>query len=76
MILSFPVVVCSIGALVSFSYAVTLRRFKLSEKPPASRAGLSLEQRQAKIKMASWLCVASGIVMLAEAIFLARPVQH
>jgi hypothetical protein len=68
--ISFPVVVCFVGAFPFFAFGAKLRHFKVSEKPPASRAGLSIEQRQQKMKFASWFCFALGGFMLVGAIFL------
>jgi hypothetical protein len=72
MKMSFPAVVCLIGAVMWFVFALRLRNFKVREKPPASRAGLSLEQRQKKIKRATWIAFALGWLMLAAGLFFAR----
>ena len=45
--------------------AMRLRKFRVSETPPKSRAGLSREERQHKITIATSICYASGIFMLA-----------
>jgi len=71
MVIKFPAVVSVIGAIIFFVYTVKLRHFKVSEKPPASRAHLSREERQRKIVIASWISFASGCVMLVGAIVLA-----
>lgn len=41
MKVSFPVVVCIVGAFVDFVIWLRLRNFKVREKAPASRAGFS-----------------------------------
>ena len=48
MTIDFPVVVSFIGSTRFFAFTVKLRHFKVSEKPPASRATLSIEERQQK----------------------------
>jgi hypothetical protein len=72
MKMSSPAVVCLIGAVVWFLFAFWLRSFKVREKPPASRAGLSLEERQKKIKIAMWIAFALGWFMLAAGLLLPR----
>jgi hypothetical protein len=68
MVIKFPVFVSLVGAIIHFAYTVKLRRFKVSEKPPASRAHLSVEQRQQKIVIGSWISFAIGCVFLVAAI--------
>jgi hypothetical protein len=72
MTVGFPVIVCLVGCISSFWVTVKLRNFKVSAKPPASRASLSVEERQQKIRIASWISFAMGCVMLVGAIVLAR----
>ena len=67
---TFPVAILFIGAILFFIFAFRLPRFKVPERSPASRAHLSVEQRQQKIKLASWLCVGSDCFMLAGAAVL------
>ena len=50
-----PVIVSFIGAVSWFWLTGKLRRFKVSEKPPASRAHLSQEERQRKVVIGSWI---------------------
>jgi hypothetical protein len=69
-VISFPVVVCAIGSVSSFSCSYKLRHFKVSEKPPASHAKLSREQRQHKIQIASWIIFGNGCLMLAGGLLL------
>lgn len=71
MNIRFPIVVCLIGAVANFALWTKLRHFRVPEKPPASRAGLSLEERQRKITIARRIVLASGVFMLAGALFLA-----
>jgi len=69
MTAGFPALVCFAGSIVSFAFAIRMRRFRVPETPPASRAHLSSEERQKKIKMASWLSFAMGLFMLGAAMF-------
>jgi hypothetical protein len=71
MVISFPVVVCLAGAVVDLALWVMLGNFKVREKPPASRAGLSIEERQRKITIGRWIVFASGWVLLGGAFLLA-----
>ena len=71
MRITFPIVVCLIGAVADFALWVKLRHFRVREKPPASRAGLSLEERQRKITIGRRILFASGCLLLAGAVFLA-----
>jgi hypothetical protein len=48
-----PVILCVLGAISWFCLGVWLRSLKVRSKPPASRAHLSLEQRQQRIRMVS-----------------------
>jgi hypothetical protein len=66
----FSVIICLIGSVQCFLVAARFRRFKVTEKAPASRAHLSVEQRQKKIRIASKLSLACGCLMLAGAIYL------
>jgi|GraSoiStandDraft_43_1057313.scaffolds.fasta_scaffold1386782_2 hypothetical protein len=66
MTIDFPVVVSFIGSTGFFAFTVKLRHFKVSEKPPASRATLSIEERQQEIRLvavSNWAttpCLGSG----------------
>jgi hypothetical protein len=71
MSINFQVVVCSFGAVTAFFFAYKLRTLKLALNPPKSRAGLTYEQRQKKVRVASWLSVAAGGLMLRGAILFA-----
>ena len=55
------------GGASSLYMSTRLRKFKLSAIPPKSRAHLSLEERQKKMRIAAWLAFAVGVVMLATA---------
>jgi hypothetical protein len=65
-----PAVVSLLGGLYSLYFASRLRKLKVPDKAPASRAHLSLEQRQRKIHIGTGLTFAGGIVMIAGAVFL------
>jgi hypothetical protein len=71
MRITFPIVVCLIGAVADFALWAKLRYFRVAEKPPASRPGLSLEERQRKITIGRRVLFASGCLLLAGAVFLA-----
>src|SRR5258707_7391435 len=64
MIIRFPVVVCLAGAVANFALWVRLGNFRVREKPPASRAGLSVEERQRKDydRALDHFCVSVGSV--------------
>jgi hypothetical protein len=70
MTITFPVAVCVIGGIADFALWAKLRSFKVREKPPASRAGLSVEERQRKVTIAGSITFASGCFFLAGAILL------
>lgn len=67
MKIQWPAVVSLLGGIYSLYFALKLRKLKLSERPPKSRAHMSLEERQRKVQIGAWLCVAGGIVMIAGA---------
>jgi hypothetical protein len=71
MTITFPAAVSLIGAIAFFNFAVKLRHFKVREKPPASGARVSLEERQRKVQIGRWICFAAGWFMLAGAFLLA-----
>ena len=60
----FPVIVCFIGAVSWFWFTAKLRRFRVPEKPPASCAHLSREERQRKVVVGSWITFAGACVFL------------
>jgi hypothetical protein len=68
---TFPAAVSLVGAIGSFSLAAKLRHFKLREKPPASRAHLSMDERQRTFRIGRWILFANGWLMLAGALILA-----
>jgi hypothetical protein len=67
MVVDFPTVVSFIGAITSFSFALRLRNFQVSEIPPKSRAGLSREQRQRKITIGRRIVYGLSAFLLASA---------
>jgi predicted lysophospholipase L1 biosynthesis ABC-type transport system permease subunit len=71
MRISFPVLVCLVGAVGDFWLWLWLRKFRVRERPPASRIGLSVEERQRKVTIGSRIAFASGWFFLAGAVFLA-----
>jgi len=70
MNIQWPVVVLLLGGLYTLYFSRRLRKFNLSDRPPASRAHLSLEERQRKMRMASNICAVTGVGMIAGEIFL------
>jgi hypothetical protein len=68
--MSFPVVVCLVGAISTFWVTIKLRSFKVGNKPPTSRSHLSLEERQRKIRIASWISFGMACVFVVGAILL------
>jgi len=64
MVVKFPVIVCLMGAVSWFWLTAKLRRFKVREKTPASRAHPSQEERQHKIVVGSWIIFAGACVFL------------
>jgi ABC-type Fe3+ transport system permease subunit len=71
MVIKFPVIVSALGSVAFFVQALKLRSFKVSEKPPASRAHLSQEERQREIVRGSWISFGGGCLMLVAAFVLA-----
>ncbi|WP_263366993.1 hypothetical protein [Edaphobacter bradus] len=67
MAITFPVEVCLIGAVGSFYLGLRLRKFRVPDIPPKSRAHLSREERQHKIKVAERIAYANAVLMLAGA---------
>ena len=64
---SFPVVVCIVGAIADFVVWAWLRSFKVRDKPPASLAHLSREERQRRVTIASRIAFGSAWLFLAAA---------
>src|SRR5215469_17811915 len=50
-----PIILCILGAISWFGMSLWLHGYKVRSKPPASRAHLSLEERQQKIETMSWI---------------------
>jgi hypothetical protein len=70
MTVGFPVVVYLVGAVADFFLWAKLRHFKVREKPPTSRAGLSVEERQQKIRVGARIVFASAWFFLFGALLL------
>ncbi|HEX4488402.1 MAG TPA: hypothetical protein VH088_19140, partial [Terriglobales bacterium] len=60
-----------IGSFASFSLGLRLRKFRVSQTPPKSRAGLSREERQQKITTGRRICCGLGVFMLVATFFFA-----
>jgi hypothetical protein len=70
MNIRWPVLVLLFGGLYTLYFSRRIRKFKLSDQAPASRAHLSVEERQRKMRVASNIAVATGVVMIAGAALL------
>jgi hypothetical protein len=70
-----PIILCILGAISFFGMSLWLRSYKVRSKPPASSAHLSLEERQQKIRTASWIFV-GGACFFAVAAILMAWLQH
>jgi hypothetical protein len=68
MTTTFPAVVFLIGAIAFFNFAVKLRHFKVREKPPASRAHVSLEERQRRVQIERWIWFCRGLVQVGRSV--------
>jgi len=71
MVVTFPVVVCLVGGAANLYVGLWLRKFKVSEIPPKSRAHLSREDRQRKITIARRIAYGMAVFMLAGAVLIA-----
>jgi len=65
-----PAMICFLGGTYFLYFATKLGKFKVPSRAPESRAHISVEERQTKIMIASRICVACGILMLAAAVLL------
>ncbi len=66
-----PVILCVLGAISWFGMGLWLRSFKVRSESPASHARLSLEQRQQRIRMGSWIALGGAYFFVLGAILLA-----
>ena len=64
MVVKFPVIACFVGAVSWLWLTAKPRRFKVPDKPPASRAHLSQEERQRKVVVGGWIAFAGACVFL------------
>jgi hypothetical protein len=71
MKMRFPVILYVLGAISWFWLSLWLRNFKVRSKPPASRAHLSLHDRQQRIRVASWIAFGMACVFLVGSILIA-----
>jgi len=65
-----PVILCVLGAISWFGMSLWLRSFKVRSRPPALRAHLSLEQRQQRIRIGSWIAFGGACVFVVGAILM------
>jgi hypothetical protein len=70
MTVGFPVILSLAGAVADFFVWAKLRHFKVREKSPASRTGLSVEERQRKITVAARIVLGSAWFFLLGALLL------
>jgi len=66
----YPAILCFAGAVVFFACALIMRKSRLKEKPPESVDAAWWNERRKKIRIASWLCLVMGLVLVAGAIFI------
>jgi hypothetical protein len=69
----FPALICFIGAAAFIRFGFKLKRFRVPLELPVSRPHLTAERRQAKIRMAMWICFVCGSLLLAAATFVVIP---
>jgi hypothetical protein len=74
MEMRFPVILCVLGAISWFWMSLWLRS-KVRSLPPASRAHVSLEQRQQRIRIGSWIAFGGACMFVVGAILMAW-LQH
>jgi hypothetical protein len=60
-----------VSAVAFFWMALRAMNLELREKPPASRAGLSIEQRRQKVRTGMWIAVAGGCFAVLGALYFA-----
>lgn len=60
---------CVIAAFSHFWLWAKLRKFKVRTTPPASRAHLSIEEKQQKIRVASWIALGSQRLLVQDGAF-------
>jgi len=75
MFISFPVVLCLIGAFSWFLLGWKLRNLRVSPKAPPARGHLSLRERQRKVTIASWILLGGSLFFLLGAAMLVL-LQH
>jgi hypothetical protein len=64
-------VVMLLGGIYSLYFASRLREVKVQDRPPASRAHLSIEERQKKMRTASVVAFLMGLGLIAFAFIFA-----
>jgi hypothetical protein len=69
--MTFPVILCVLGAISWFWLSLMLRIVKLRSKPPTSCVHLTLEERQQKIRIGSWIAFGMAWILVAGAILIA-----
>jgi hypothetical protein len=62
---------CLLAAIAFSLQGIWLRNFKVANKPPASRSHLSLQERQKRIRVASWISFGIACWAVAGAIIFA-----
>jgi hypothetical protein len=75
MKMRFPVILCVFGAISWFWLSLWLRSIKVRSRPRASLAHLSLEQRQQRVRMGSWIAFGGACMFVVGAILMAW-LQH
>ena len=70
-----PILLCVLGAISWLGMSLWLRSYKVQSKPPVYRAHLSLEERQQRIRIGSWIAFGLACVLAIGAILIAW-LQH
>ena len=60
-----------ISAIGFFWMALLAKVLKLREKPPTSRAWLSMEERRRKVRIGMWIAIACACLSVLGAVYFA-----
>jgi hypothetical protein len=66
-----PIILCVFGAISWLGMALWLRDYKVRSKSTASRAHLSMEERQRRIRTGSWIALGMACVFAIGAVLIA-----
>lgn len=65
-----PALMCFAGASVFFAASIALQRKGVRMQRPPSVPDAALEARMKRNRVASWICIVVGTVLVAGALFL------